>query len=100
MSCLAQNICLKGKSEFIGRALARPQIRLKENPYHLPSLEWYSLYRGLDHAGELLAAFELLQVSVSHQKRENAKSLLEFAYRWMTTRQRLLGSLLSSRGEF
>ncbi|XP_064096144.1 otoferlin-like isoform X4 [Macrobrachium nipponense] len=50
-----------GKSEFIGRALARPHIKLREKPYERPHLEWHDLYRGTDHAGELLATFELLQ---------------------------------------
>ncbi|KAF2368428.1 C2 domain [Trinorchestia longiramus] len=50
-----------GKSEFIGRTLARPSIKLKEDGYVKPHLEWYDLHRGNDSAGELLAAFELLQ---------------------------------------
>lgn len=52
----------QGKSEFIGRALARPHIKLREEVYQRPHLEWHDLYRGTDHAGELLATFELLQV--------------------------------------
>lgn len=55
---------LQGKSEFIGRALARPHIKLREDPYLRPHLEWHDLFRGTDHAGELLATFELLQVCV------------------------------------
>jgi hypothetical protein len=57
----------QGKSEFIGRTMAKPHVKLAEEPYtkpHFPpSLEWYELTRGPDHAGELLATFELLQVS-------------------------------------
>jgi hypothetical protein len=41
-------------------------VKLAEEPYakpHFPpSLEWYELSRGPDHAGELLATFELLEV--------------------------------------
>ncbi|KAG0710969.1 Otoferlin [Chionoecetes opilio] len=51
-----------GKSEFIGRALARPHTKLRDDPYQRPHLEWHDLFRGTDHAGELLATFELLQV--------------------------------------
>ncbi|KAL1517093.1 hypothetical protein ABEB36_000901 [Hypothenemus hampei] len=51
-----------GKSEFIGRAMAKPHVKLKENPYAKPSLEWFTISRGLDHAGELLATFELLEI--------------------------------------
>ena len=58
-------VIFQGKSEFIGRALARPSIKLKEDGYVRPHLEWYDLFRGPDNAGELLAAFELLQVSLS-----------------------------------
>lgn len=51
-----------GKSEFIGRAVAKPRIKLKENNYTTPSLEWFDITRGLDNAGELLAAFEMLEL--------------------------------------
>lgn len=54
-----------GKSEFIGRAMAKPHVKLEDEPYgepnFPPSLEWYEIQRGPDHAGELLACFELLQ---------------------------------------
>ena len=56
----------QGKSEFIGRALARPHVKVcnerYERPNFPPLLEWWDVYRGPDKAGELLAAFELLQV--------------------------------------
>ncbi|XP_076264991.1 otoferlin-like isoform X1 [Rhynchophorus ferrugineus] len=55
-----------GKSEFIGRALAKPHVKLREEPYTKPkfppSLEWFTITRGADHAGELLAVFELLEI--------------------------------------
>lgn len=55
-----------GKSEFIGRTSAKPQVKLKEQTYAKPkfppSLEWFDISRGTDHAGELLAAFELLEI--------------------------------------
>ncbi|KAH9496796.1 hypothetical protein Btru_010276 [Bulinus truncatus] len=54
-----------GKSEFIGRALCKPVVKLCTEPYTPPKfpprLEWWDIYRGPDRAGELLAAFELLQ---------------------------------------
>lgn len=56
-----------GKSEFIGRAIAKPHVKSIEESYKRPnfppSLEWYEIRRGDDHAGELLAAFELLEGS-------------------------------------
>lgn len=55
-----------GKSEFIGRAMAKPIVKALEDPYVKPSfppaLEWYEITRGLNHAGELLATFELLEI--------------------------------------
>jgi hypothetical protein len=46
--------------------VAKPHVKLAEEayakPHFPPSLEWYELTRGPDHAGELLATFELLQV--------------------------------------
>ncbi|KAJ8967782.1 hypothetical protein NQ317_005559, partial [Molorchus minor] len=46
-----------GKSEFIGRTLAKPIVKLKD--------EAFTITRGTDHAGELLAAFELLEHAIS-----------------------------------
>ncbi|XP_047040376.1 otoferlin-like [Helicoverpa zea] len=55
-----------GKSEFIGRTLAKPRIKTYEDvqggSQTLPSLEWYEITRGDDRAGELLATFELLEI--------------------------------------
>lgn len=50
-----------GKSEFIGRAIAKPSIKLRDSPYITPTLEWFDISRGLDNAGELLAAFEMIE---------------------------------------
>ncbi|XP_052775587.1 otoferlin-like isoform X2 [Mya arenaria] len=54
-----------GKSEFIGRALCKPVVKLSTEKYNGPKfpplLEWWDIFRGPDRAGELLAAFELLQ---------------------------------------
>lgn len=51
-----------GKSEFIGRALVKPIVKLKGTPYVAPTLQWVTIVRGCDAAGELLAAFEMLEV--------------------------------------
>ena len=57
---------MQGDSEFIGRALARPIVKMAcepyEKPFFPPALEWFQIFRGEERAGELLAAFELLQV--------------------------------------
>lgn len=56
-----------GKSEFIGRGMAKPHVKLVEESYSKPkfppSLEWFDISRGTDRAGELLATFELLEIS-------------------------------------
>ncbi|KAJ2954509.1 hypothetical protein O0L34_g2790 [Tuta absoluta] len=55
-----------GKSEFIGRTLAKPNVKAFEDTYDRPnfppSLEWHEITRGDDRAGELLATFELLEI--------------------------------------
>ncbi|KAJ0183679.1 hypothetical protein K1T71_000102 [Dendrolimus kikuchii] len=55
-----------GKSEFIGRTLAKPHIKSFEDtcvrPQCPPSLDWHEITRGDDRAGELLATFELLEI--------------------------------------
>ncbi|KAF0296359.1 Otoferlin [Amphibalanus amphitrite] len=54
-----------GKAEFIGRTMARPHLKLLDEPYERPRfpppLEWHQLVRGTEAAGDLLAVFELLQ---------------------------------------
>lgn len=55
-----------GKSEFIGRTVARPRVMLSGDHYCVPSLEWFDIVRGSDGAGELLAAFELLELGAEH----------------------------------
>ncbi|XP_039980979.1 LOW QUALITY PROTEIN: otoferlin [Xiphias gladius] len=55
-----------GKAEFIGRTFAKPTIKMCDEHYgpprFPPQLEYYQIYRGNYTAGELLAAFELLQI--------------------------------------
>nr|XP_020443848.1 otoferlin isoform X8 [Monopterus albus] len=55
-----------GKAEFIGRTFAKPTIKMCDEHYgpprFPPQLEYYQIYRGNCSAGELLAAFELLQI--------------------------------------
>ncbi|XP_061563487.1 otoferlin isoform X7 [Cololabis saira] len=55
-----------GKAEFIGRTFAKPTIKMCDEHYgpprFPPQLEYYQIFRGNCTAGELLAAFELLQV--------------------------------------
>uniref|UniRef100_A0AAX7UIX9 C2 domain-containing protein n=1 Tax=Astatotilapia calliptera TaxID=8154 RepID=A0AAX7UIX9_ASTCA len=56
-----------GKAEFIGRTFAKPTIKMCDEHYapprFPPQLEYFQIYRGNCTAGELLAAFELLQVT-------------------------------------
>ncbi|XP_062323001.1 LOW QUALITY PROTEIN: otoferlin [Osmerus eperlanus] len=55
-----------GKAEFIGRAFAKPITKMCDEHYgpprFPPQLEYYQIYRGNSAAGDLLAAFELLQI--------------------------------------
>nr|XP_046229598.1 otoferlin isoform X3 [Scatophagus argus] len=55
-----------GKAEFIGRTFAKPTVKMCDEHYgpprFPPQLEYYQVYRGNCTAGELLAAFELLQI--------------------------------------
>ena len=55
-----------GDEEFIGRALAKPMVKLAEEPYQKPYfppiLQWFPIFRGESRSGELLGAFEMLQV--------------------------------------
>lgn len=63
----------QGKAEFIGRTFAKPSVKMCDEHYgpprFPPQLEYYQIYRGNTTAGELLAAFELLQVTYARTQR-------------------------------
>ncbi|KAL0978832.1 hypothetical protein UPYG_G00176280, partial [Umbra pygmaea] len=51
-----------GSPESLGRAFARPELKFVEEPYKKPMLEFFDISRGKSSAGELLAAFELIEL--------------------------------------
>ncbi|KAM7078247.1 otoferlin isoform 2-T2 [Molossus nigricans] len=55
-----------GKFDFMGRTFAKPVVKMADEAYcpprFPPQLEYYQIYRGNVTAGDLLAAFELLQI--------------------------------------
>ena len=55
--------------DFMGHVIIQPAVKLVMDPYEKPSfppeLRWEPVHRGADHGGEVLAAFELIQVSDS-----------------------------------
>ncbi|KAJ4432234.1 hypothetical protein ANN_20850, partial [Periplaneta americana] len=55
-------ILFQGKKELVGRITVKPHVKLAETPYNQPRLEWYSVYNGRDLGGDILAAFEFLEV--------------------------------------
>lgn len=63
--------CSQGKADFMGRTFAKPLVKMADEAYcsprFPPQLEYYQIYRGNATAGDLLAAFELLQVG-GHQR--------------------------------
>ncbi|KAJ3606908.1 hypothetical protein NHX12_026424, partial [Muraenolepis orangiensis] len=65
-----------GKAEFIGRAFAKPVTKMCDEHYgpprFPPQLEYYQIYRGNSTAGDLLAAFELLQVPFDEEEMRRA----------------------------
>lgn len=62
-------MCFQGKADFMGRTFAKPVVKMADEHYgpprFPPQLEYYQIYRGNCSAGEMLAAFELLQVRLS-----------------------------------
>ncbi|XP_040204324.1 otoferlin isoform X7 [Rana temporaria] len=58
-----------GKADFMGRTFAKPVVKMADEGYCTPrfppQLEYYQIYRGNSTAGDLLAAFELLQIGPS-----------------------------------
>uniref|UniRef100_A0A3B3WM37 C2 domain-containing protein n=1 Tax=Poecilia mexicana TaxID=48701 RepID=A0A3B3WM37_9TELE len=56
-----------GKAEYLGATVAVPEVRLASEPYTPPLLQYSPLHCGSQSGGDLLAAFELLQISKSGQ---------------------------------
>ncbi|XP_078071639.1 fer-1-like protein 6 [Mustelus asterias] len=54
-----------GKAEYIGSTVALPVVRLAGQEYFPPELQYHPMYCGGMPAGELLVAFELLQIPES-----------------------------------
>ncbi|XP_075247387.1 otoferlin-like isoform X2 [Convolutriloba macropyga] len=64
-----------GSYEFIGRTRVSPVVKegwqSYEKPDWPPDLEWHSVHRGTEQAGELLAQFELLEIPENENDRED-----------------------------
>ncbi|XP_073930735.1 fer-1-like protein 4 isoform X1 [Castor canadensis] len=54
-----------GPPVFLGRALAAPKVKLMEDPYQRPELQFFPLRKGPRPAGELIAIFELIELDYS-----------------------------------
>lgn len=50
---------------FLGRALAAPRVKLIEDPYQRPELQFFPLRKGSQTAGEVIATFELIELDYS-----------------------------------
>lgn len=51
-----------GKAEYLGTTVVVPEVRLASDPYTPPLLQYSPLHCGSLSGGDLLAAFELLQI--------------------------------------
>ncbi|EMP26127.1 Fer-1-like protein 6 [Chelonia mydas] len=51
-----------GKSDYIGSTVAAPVVRLADQKYEPPKLSYHAVHCGNLSGGDLLAAFELLQI--------------------------------------
>uniref|UniRef100_A0A5F9CH26 C2 domain-containing protein n=1 Tax=Oryctolagus cuniculus TaxID=9986 RepID=A0A5F9CH26_RABIT len=56
-----------GPAVFLGRALAAPRVKLVEDPYQRPELQFFPLRKGPRAAGELIATFELIELDYSRR---------------------------------
>ena len=61
-----------GGSEFVGRTVAIPKVKMSDEVYETPDfpaeLDWYQIYCGRLRCGELLACFELIQCPYEEQE--------------------------------
>ncbi|KAM8855911.1 fer-1-like protein 6 isoform 3-T3 [Spinachia spinachia] len=54
-----------GRAEYLGATVVVPEVRLASDPYAPPTLEYSPIHCGSLPGGDLLAAFELLQMQES-----------------------------------
>ncbi|EDL06165.1 mCG125376, isoform CRA_a, partial [Mus musculus] len=54
-----------GPAVFLGRAFAAPRVKLIEDPYQRPELQFFPLRKGPQAAGEVIATFELIELDYS-----------------------------------
>ncbi|KFQ58893.1 Fer-1-like 4, partial [Pelecanus crispus] len=54
-----------GSPKFLGQAFAIPQVKLVDEPYTKPALQFFDFYKGTKAAGELIATFELIELDYS-----------------------------------
>uniref|UniRef100_A0A671FQ71 C2 domain-containing protein n=1 Tax=Rhinolophus ferrumequinum TaxID=59479 RepID=A0A671FQ71_RHIFE len=66
-----------GPPVFLGRALAAPKVKLMEDPYQCPELQFFPLRKGPRAAGELIATFELIELDYSGQLEPSVPSDVE-----------------------
>lgn len=55
----------QGSPQSLGRAFAEPELKFVEEPYKKPMLKFFDITKGRSKAGELLAAFELIELDYS-----------------------------------
>ncbi|MBW03167.1 Fer-1-like protein 4, partial [Eschrichtius robustus] len=59
------------------RTLAAPRVKLMEDPYQPPELQFFPLRKGPRAAGELIATFELIELDYSSQLEPSVPSDME-----------------------
>ncbi|XP_061547609.1 fer-1-like protein 6 [Phycodurus eques] len=57
-----------GKAEYLGATVALPEVRLLSESYTPPILQYSPLHHASQSGGELLAAFELVQIPMSGEQ--------------------------------
>lgn len=68
-------VCVQGSPKSLGRAFAEPEFKPVEQYYQKPKLRFFDISMGRAPAGELLAAFELIELDYSGFGEVTAQSL-------------------------
>lgn len=65
--CVSERVCVcvQGRPKPLGRAFAEPDFKPVEQHYQKPHLRFFDISMGKAPAGELLAAFELIELDYS-----------------------------------
>lgn len=53
---------LQSKIDLVGRSQITPTVDDNAENEHLPKLQWYDIFKGSEHTGQILMSMQVVQV--------------------------------------